>query len=257
MTCYLIKNNNNIIGIYNDLELSLDYIYGLLNANLIQKSSNIVIYEYKINSCIILQEYNIDLNYEILDKSIINYHKTLSKPIFIKQDDIKYENDSSNISSISINNSSEEERRKKEEKDFINKQTILGQDKINVVHNINLLKEELKKKEEKLTQYNYDLELYNKFKDLKNKNSLFVIPFMFEQKYNIFYVLDNNNKLSYDNFMEKYKPNKINTQYDELFEENESNNTVNSTISEIFSNASDTELYMVTNQIMKNNKDID
>ena len=63
MNSYLIKNNNNILGIYNNLDLSLDYIYSLINSNLIHKSSNIIIYEYKPNSCIILHEYNIDLNY--------------------------------------------------------------------------------------------------------------------------------------------------------------------------------------------------
>jgi hypothetical protein len=258
MNSYLIKNNNNILGIYIDLNLALDYIYGLVNSNLIQKSSNIVIYEYKINSCIILQEYTIDLNYKISTKSTINYYKS-TETIFIKQSNNKYETDSTIVSSQSNSetlsiNTEEEERLKKKEKEFINKQNILGQDRINVVHNINLLKEELKKKKEKLNQYDYDLELYNKFKNSKSNNSSFVIPIMFEQKYDIFYILDNQNKLSYENFIEKYRPEKINTQYNELFEENISSETVNSIISEVYSNAVELDLYLATNQSIENNK---
>lgn len=256
MNSYLIKNNNNILGIYINLDVALDYIYGSVNSNLIHKSSNVVIYEYKTNSCIILQEYNIDLNYEISKKSTINYHK-LTETIFIKQSDIKYESDSSiassqltsKTSSVDTENTKEEEQRGKKEREFINEQNILGQNKINIVHDINLLKKEIKINEEKQNKYNCDLELYNKFKDLKSKNVSFVIPFMFKEKYDIFCILDNQNKISYDNFMEKYKPKKIKTQYDKLFEENISSEQANSIISEVFSNADDKDLCLATNQI--------
>ena len=271
MNSYLIKNNNNILGIYNDLDLALNYIYSLLNSNLIQKKSKIIIYEYKINSCIILQEYNVDLNHIITNKSVINYSKS---NIFIKNEN-KYESDSplntsisnstitntdSNIittnnitestatisddESTSSINTSEEDRRRKNERDFLENQNKLAQEKIEVIHRINLLKEEKKKDEEKLSQYNYDLELYNKFKEVKNQNASFVIPFMFEEKYNIFNMLDNKNKLTFENFMEKYKPSKMNTQYDELFDEDKSDDS----ISEIFSNANDEALLNATNQ---------
>ena len=261
MNIFLIKHNNNIFGIYNDLDLALDYIYSLVNSNLVQKSSNIIIHKYKINSGVVVKEYNVDLNYSIYNRSIINYHKT-NENIFIKPNDElnKYETDSISVvsSEKSSINTEEEERRKREEREFIQKQNILAQEKINVVHNINLLKEELKKKEEKLNQYNYDLELYNKFKDLKTKNPLFVIPFMFEHKYNIFHILDCQNNLSYENYMEKYKPEKISTTYDGLFEEdyeNKLSETVNSVISEVFSNANDDDLYLATNQFFTNSKD--
>jgi hypothetical protein len=253
MNSYLIKNNNNILGIYINLDLALDYVYSLINSNLIQKSSNIIIYEYKINSCIILHEYNIDLNYNISNKSTINFNKVTNN--------IEYETDSPIMSSSTVykktsTDTEEDYNRKKKKRDFIKTQNILGQEKINVVHNINLLKEELKKKEEKKIQYDNDLELYYKFKNIKNKNDLFVIPDMFEQKYDIFYILDNQNKISFENFIEKYRPEKIKTQYSQIFENSSeiiSEETVNSEISEVFSNANDTDLYFVTNQIIKEN----
>jgi hypothetical protein len=106
MNSYLIKNNNNILGIYNDLDLGLDFIYSLVNCNLIQKTSNIIIYEYKINSSIILQEYKIDLNHIISTQMIINYNhnKQINKKI-----NIEYETDSSILSSDMEETNTEEE----------------------------------------------------------------------------------------------------------------------------------------------------
>lgn len=83
---------------------------------------------------------------------------------------------------------------------------------------------------------------------------------MFEEKYNLFNILDNNNKLSFDNFMEKYKPGKISTTYDGIFEEDnntEKSEIVNSVISEVFSNVGDDDLYIATNQFIKNEEEID
>jgi hypothetical protein len=272
MNSYLIKNNNNILGIYNDLDLALNYIYSLLNSNLIQKKSKIIIYEYKINSCIILQEYNVDLNYIITNRSIINYSKS---DVFIKNEN-KYESDSilntsvnkttssinysSSVSdSSTINNSStvnnssvsdssintsEEDRQRKNKREYLENQNKLAQEKIDVIHQINLLKEEKKKNDEKLNQYNYDIELYNKFKESKNENASFVIPIMFEEKYNMFSILDNKNNLTFENFIKTFKPSKMNTTYDELFDEDKSSDN----ISEIFSNANDEELLNATNQ---------
>ena len=243
MSSFLIKSNNNILGIYDDLNLALDYVYSLINSNLIKKSSNVIIYEYKINSCIIYNEYIIDVNYNIINKSMINYNKIIKNFSDNNNTEI-YDSESSYVSS-SID-TEEKYIKKKQEREILQEQNKIAQEKINIVHDINMFKEQLKKREELLNQYNYDLELYNKFKDLKNNNPLFTIPNMFEQKYNIFNFLDNNNNLSYENFIETYKPIKFKTEYDPMFESlSESNN---SNISEIFSNADDNKLFIATNQ---------
>lgn len=243
MSSYLIKCNNNILGIYDDLNVALDYVYSLINANLIKKILNVIIYEYKINSCIIYNEYIIDVNYNILNKSMINYNKII-KDFSDNNNTEIYDSESSYVSS-SID-TEEKYIKKKQEREILQEQNKIAQEKINIVHDINMFKEQLKKREELLNQYNYDLELYNKFKDLKKNNPLFAIPNMFEQKYNIFNFLDNNNNLSYENFIETYKPIKMKTEYDPMFESlSESNN---SSISEIFSNADDNKLFIATNQ---------
>ncbi len=67
---------------------------------------------------------------------------------------------------------------------------------------------------------------------------------MFEEKYNMFNILDNKNNLTFENFIKTFKPSKMNTTYDELFDEDKSSDN----ISEIFSNANDEELLNATNQ---------
>ena len=192
MNNYLINNGNKILGIYNNLDLALEYIYSLVNSSLIDKNSHVTILEYKMNSCILLNEFTVDLYYNITNKSSINYDK--NKSVFIKNN-FEYEPDSPTTTSTesfessesskttSSINTSEEERRKKAEREFVEKQNKLAQQKIDINHQINMLKEEQKKIDEKKSQYNYDLELYNKFKKLKNEQTNFIIPFMFENKY--------------------------------------------------------------------------
>jgi hypothetical protein len=257
MNNYLINNGNKILGIYNNLDLALEYIYSLVNSSLIDKNSHVTILEYKMNSCILLNEFTVDLYYNITNKSSINYDK--NKSVFIKNN-FEYEPDSPTTTSTesfessesskttSSINTSEEERRKKAEREFVEKQNKLAQQKIDINHQINMLKEEQKKIDEKKSQYNYDLELYNKFKKLKNEQNNFIIPFMFENKYYCFEKLDEKNKISFENYMELYKPEKINTQFNNLFDE-PSDISEHDTISEVFSNADEADLYIATNQI--------
>jgi hypothetical protein len=80
---------------------------------------------------------------------------------------------------------------------------------------------ELKKKKEKLEEskrvYDVDLELYNKFKKIKETNSSFTIPEMFTDKYELMEGLEKENKLCWENFHELYTPKNMNTHYDKLF----------------------------------------
>ena len=126
-------------------------------------------------------------------------------------------------------------------------QNILAQEKIKIVHDINLLKEKQKKDEENKIQYEFDIKLYERFKNEKSKNILFIIPEMFIKKYNIFQNLENENKLSLENFLAIYKPDKITTNYNDLFQESE--NSTFSDISEIYSDVDNNELLIATNQI--------
>jgi len=229
----IIKLKNNIIGIYNNINLALDFIYTLVNTKIINLTDNIIIERIKINTCIILEELKVDLRYIIKQKKNINY---------ITIDNLVYEVDSVNSTSnnLSIEESSEvntddteeKEKIKEIQKKFISEQNKLGQEKILITHQLNLLKEKQKKNDEEENIFKNDLELFYKFKKFKESDSKFIIPFMFNEKYIIFENLDLNNKLSFENFKNNYKPNQVKTTYDNLFETN----------TEVYSNSDDDEV---------------
>jgi hypothetical protein len=98
----------------------------------------------------------------------------------------------------------------------------IAQEKINITHNINLLKKEKEKLENDMNVYNLDLKLYYKFKNLLLENKKFILPELFENKYNIFKQLDDKGQLSFDNFVLLYNNESISTDYDGIF-----NNTPN------------------------------
>jgi hypothetical protein len=80
---------------------------------------------------------------------------------------------------------------------------------------------ELKRKKEKLEEskrvYEVDLDLYKKFKKIKETNNNFEIPEMFIDKYELIEGLDKENKLCWENFNELFIPKKVETNYDKLF----------------------------------------
>jgi hypothetical protein len=248
MSVFIIKFKTNIIGIYYTLKNATDYVYSLYNSKFINSNDKVYIQEFKINTNIILNEYNLNLKYEITKKININYDGSINEHSEF------YEDDSSTISSsksddekISLG-STEKERIKQNNKDYIKKQNIIGQQKIDVVHELNLLKEQQKILEENEKKYNADLELYYKFKNIKSTSTNFDIPFMFEEKYKTFEYLEVENILDYKNFTKKYKPTRVKTTYDDLFEIKEPLSDSESEIDETFSNVDSSQLFIATNQ---------
>ena len=86
--------------------------------------------------------------------------------------------------------------------------------KIEVKHQINMLKMDKKKETAKKNQYDYDVELYKIMKQEKEASELFTIPELFIVKYNIIENLVQSNNLTYDNFREIYDKEKPINNYD-------------------------------------------
>lgn len=237
MSILLVKYKNNIIGVYDTLENATNYIYSLYNSRFI--TDKVYIQEFKVNTNIIINEYDVNLKYCITKKINLNYTNDI------------YEDDSSSISSLESEKislgSSEKERIKKNQKEYLKEQNLIGQEKIEITHELNLLKEKKKLMEEKIKEFNSDKELYYKFKNIKETSTNFIIPFMFEEKYKTFEYLELNNSLDFENFKKKYKPTQIKTTFDDLFEINESLSDSDD-ISESFSNVDTNELLNATNQ---------
>jgi hypothetical protein len=85
----------------------------------------------------------------------------------------------------------------------------LMQKKIDTKHEINELKKQKIKLEEDKESYEYDLKIYNKLKNDKEKIENFVIPEIFNLKYNIYKKLEESNELNFNVFRiewEKVKP---------------------------------------------------
>ena len=81
-------------------------------------------------------------------------------------------------------------------------------------------KKNLKKKksyiEDKKNTYNVDIKNYKLFIEEMKKNPNFEIPEMFIYKFNLMNELEKDNKLTFDNFFLRYKPNNY-SNYSNLF----------------------------------------
>ena len=93
----------------------------------------------------------------------------------------------------------------------------MAEQKIILQHKINLLKKKKEKIEESKNVYNNDLKLFNIFKECKDLDPTFEIPELFTTKYIIMEKLNNNNELSWENFI---KNNKTDNNYNEYFSSN-------------------------------------
>ena len=263
---FIIKvNNDNIIGVYDNIDAALNTVYSISD---ILENQTVNILKYKINSGIILENYDIDLNYKITIDKKINYN---NQEIYTNYNDIsnnytnyndisnnilsEYQDDSENNTSVITDdisdNSTDNTIKQNKIKELFNitqEKNNLNQEKINIIHDLNLLKEKQKKQQEDENIYNNDLDLYYKFKKLKDTDTTFIIPIMFEEKFKIFEKLKNN--ISYENFKKEYNPEKMKTSYADLFESEENSDDIISCEESVFCDA---EVIDLNNALNKNN----
>ena len=184
MESYLIKYNNNIIGVYNDFDLASLFIKSCLSNKLMIGSADILV--YNMNSCLYIKTINVvsDLTKDLTKDLTIN-KQVKSEENIILQNKIDY-NDP--------------------------KYLKLSEEKIDLQHKINMLKIQRERIEESKKIYENDIKLYNNFKE-QIKDNTFIIPELFKDKFNIFKNLDNQDKLSWDNFIKEYNHDNIYTDY--------------------------------------------
>lgn len=227
----VITRNNKIFGVYTNFENAIDYIYSCLQLKLVNTNDNIIINIYKENSTIIIKEIKIDLAFIITKSLTFNVDK------YYSEYNIEFIENKSTTHLISepVNNkvvslpiektkltSNELNEQRKQNKiisnEYLKNQSEIGQTKIDIMHNINLLKQQQSKMKEELEIFNNDLKLYNMFKENLISNPTFEIPFLFQTKFEVFKNLENKNKLDLNNFKLLYKKEKIITSYDNLFD---------------------------------------
>lgn len=187
MKHFLIRYKNKIIGVYNNFDKAKIFILSCLSNNLMIGSADILVYNK--NSCNCIDTINI-----ILEKEI--------KPI--AKEDIKEIKPSIKII--------EEKHFNYDNPEYIK----LADDKNNLQHKINMLKIQKEKIRESKEIYDNDIILFNKFKKNILNDSKFIIPELFNDKFEILKKLEEENELNWENFIKYYNHNNIYSDYFKL-----------------------------------------
>jgi hypothetical protein len=226
---HAILYNKKLIGLFSDYNKCKLMINGLISNNFV-KENQIIIKSF-VNNSITERIYYPDnqdySNYkndsDISDISdISNISDDLDEIMEEFSSDnttdsdnniLKEKKDKENKKSI-IDNSKKEQ--KKEIKKEYNESEI--QERCKIMNDINSLKKDKEKYEERKRVYEVDIDLYNRFKNILLENANFEIPEMFVDKYNLMKQLESEEQLSMDTFYKLYKPKPITTSFSKIFE---------------------------------------
>jgi hypothetical protein len=216
MYFYLVEYNNNIIGVYEDFDKANTFILSCLQNNFMKNFANILC--FRANSCY----------YESVIKITLDQKEPLKQSFkatnsFIKEfEPIIVENKKEPLKQ-SFEPDILKDKVITEETNTITNEQIekIAKQKIEIQHNINLLKLKKEQLKESKQVYENDIKLFKLFQENKNKDPNFVIPELFEAKYKILEKLNNDNKLSWDNFYLEYKTD---NDYDGYFVSNDYEN---------------------------------
>ena len=208
---YLIEYNNNIIGVFNQYKLAKLFILSNLQNNLMVNNAKILVYE--INSCYCINQHIINIknnnnnnnNNTNKNKNNNNNNNNTNK------NKNKNNNNNNTISNNNKNNLLDIELipNKLILEELISYDVIpdeLINQKNEIKHQLNLIKYNENKIKELEQIYNVDLELFKKFSINIEKDKTFKIPELFYDKYLIFKKLEQENNLSFTNFIDNYKP---------------------------------------------------
>lgn len=248
----VLKHNDKICGFYDSLPALEKFVNSCINCGFMKKTDKIELEYYNNNSYDLTktEKYNSTRTLtsknknpkteQKINKKIIKVNKAsyeefsdsdTTSVASLKDIDINtkiLDNDTDSDKSVALGNVSESDssftldadaflKQKQNERDHQHKMIELGQQKLDVLSHINKLKLEKQKMIEKKNKYDYDLNLYYKFKQMKTDDFSFDIPLMFKDKYYLFERLENNNDLSFEAFMDNYVEVHIGTKYDDMF----------------------------------------
>ena len=212
---FALYGKKKLLGIFDDYEKCNLSIEGLTSNNFL-KSKDINIVSYHPNTLVKKNNLFLCPSIDIIEDftsecSTLNLNNVQDDSEHNSEEyDNSENNDNSEEDDIIEEDSEEREKRITNEKKMKSKKEKLN-------YNIQILKKKKEQLEEKRRTYQIDLDLYKKFKYIKKENENFVIPPMFENKYNIFMVLDNEKNLSLNNFNNVYKKKIDDTNYSKLF----------------------------------------
>jgi hypothetical protein len=207
-SCYLVnrqKFNNNIVveKVNNNEETSNNNIIvveEIVNNNVIVKetsNNNVVVEVEKVNNNEETSNNNVVVEVEEVNNNVIVEEKVNNNE----------ETSNNNVVVEKVNNNEEivnnetfviDEAVKKE------KILSLSEQKKELQHKINMLRLDQQKIKDCQNEYIYNLKLFELFKNKLVENDTFVIPELFIDKYNVMLELEKNNKLSWENYYNRY-----------------------------------------------------
>lgn len=238
---FVLYHNNTILGIFSSTDLLEETIKTLLSNNFVT-INNLSILKYREN-CIsppsqenrfLLMNNNINIQNnnkneevnrfkvkaeDILEEELIEEFSssaTTDNSSLNTEEKIqinKLENEINNIKEEKVINVEIEKKEKENEE----KKKKNQEKKSKLDYNLNILKKKKEKLEEEKRMFEIDLNLYQKFKKIKESNENFIIPDMFEKKYNIFEIMENQNIINLETFNKLYKKDIVNTKWDKIF----------------------------------------
>jgi hypothetical protein len=98
--------------------------------------------------------------------------------------------------------------------------------KCELEYQLNSLKKEKDKIEESKKTYKVDVELYKKFKKIKEDNFQFDVPELFIEKYKVFEMINKDSNLNWENFYANYQHQNLSSSYGAIFD-NDDTKTIN------------------------------
>jgi hypothetical protein len=200
---YIVEYNNNIVGIYDEYKKAEYFILGGIQNKLF--INNVNLRSYIINS-----GYN-SSNKEY-NSETINKETNINQPILNNQ-------------SVLLNT--------KNTIDYNSTEFIeLSNTKIKTQHEINMLKKQKEKLDESKRVYENDLKLFNMFLETLNNDPEYIIPDIFIKKFRLMNKLNNENRLSWDNFNLEF--DNSNNDYDKYFSYNQNDKKYNEIENNIF-----------------------
>ena len=214
METFLIEYNQKIIGTYNKYKHAETFILSCLQNKFMKGTAKIL--KFKENSCYCESEYNITLP-SIVSNNMVNQISSSDSSLDLSTDsdsssESESDSDSDNLISnkvtvlphtLEIQNVTKPSVPSVDYNDpeFLK----LAKQKVDLQHNINLLKVHKERIEESKRIYENDLKLFNLFNENLKTDTKFVISDLFLEKYKLFTKLKETNKLSWEEFTKEYK----------------------------------------------------
>jgi hypothetical protein len=183
---YIVNCGTKVIGAYLDKKSAELFVCGLRQHNIFTESVKIL--KFVTNSCYLEDIYCID---KVLQKNqeIVKHVPSKAHPSLEQIDQNKL--------------------------DITNNPAFLemSKQKIELQHRINMLNMHKKKLMDTKRKFEHDIKLFNMFNEQKQKDSTFVVPELFQKKFDIMSELASTNSLDWENFMNTYTHNNNYTDY--------------------------------------------